>query len=329
MSVYLSPRFLLASLLLGSASLSASEQAFARSDEWSRETAVASHPGTPPVARAPQLAVENFSECLRKESPVLDWAWLFQTHSLSKQDGFLTYLSVYPNRRIPILDELKQGPAHERWQVHFEAAEERLVSALFQASDRPMTPGPVFGLALQACRDFMGGAQDPLCAALILHNAFRTMGRNRQAILDPLPGFPGHTRDLNPYWYRANPEFWNSVFPMIQDSLLSLRTDGKGDRFGEWYHFFGILAFTVHEAALRGAGDGPTPDDLWLAELATRANRVLNPVLAGGQEDPAKARVDLDTVEVAKAWFFAPSRPISEDTCRTREGYVAHGRQLL
>ena len=278
--------------------------------------------GSPMPARAarvseePQLAVAPFAGCLASEAPTLSWRALAVRHALSKQDGFLTFLSVYPNRRIPLLDRLKQEPAHRRWQVAFEAAEERLVTQLYLLSEAPLLPGPVFHEALAACRASRLAvvSDDVLCATLILHNALRTMGRHAQAVLD-------ETQDLNPHWYRANPAFWNEVFPLIQSSLISLRPDGRGDRFGEWYHFFGILAFAVHEAALRGADDAPEPEDLWLAELATQANRVLNPLLAGGQEAPEKARLDLDSLEVAKAWFFA--RPVVSTPCDLPGAYVA------
>jgi hypothetical protein len=276
---------------------------------------IATFPEVSEAAISPeaQLNLPGFSSCLIRhgngpEDARFDWRGMRGHYGFSGSDGYLTYLSVYPNRRVPVLEQLKQERAHERWQIAFEAAEERLVSQLFLASDAPLLPGPVFGLAIDSCRE-AGLAlpeSDPFCATLILHNSFRTMGRHRQAIHG--------SRDLNPHWFRANPEFWKQVFPEIREQLIPLRRDGGGDRFGEWYHLFGILSFSLHEGAFRG--------DLWLSELAANANRILNPLLAGGTLPPDKARLDLDTVELAKEWFFRPTAPGTEEECLRRDTYV-------
>jgi|GEM_PF-6304252 len=276
-----------------------------------------------------QLNVPGFAGCLAEplghraiESPVIRRAY-----SLGATDGLLLYLSVYPGvRPAGPLGWWLQDQAHQAWQTGLERAEEKLLPVLLEAAERSeregsfegsLTPGTLFANALESCRRFGPQAgvleDDPLCAAVISHNALRTLGRHRRAVgVDPRLN---RTVDLNPDWFKLRRGFWLERIPFIQMALLPLRPSGEGDRFGEWYHFFGILAFGLRDHAVNG--------NLRQTWLAVRMNQVLNPVLAGGFEEPEKARLDRDSAGVVASLLFAPRFSVRGDCEQDRDLYVA------
>ena len=97
--------------------------------------------------------------------------------------------------------------------------------------------------------------------------------------------------------------------------MISLRRDEGGDRWGEWYHFFGIFAYAMHERVAHGKTDG--------ADFVARMNKLLNPLLVGEPEEPAKAQLDRDSIEVARAYL----KGVTDDgaSCADRSRYVASG----
>ena len=256
----------------------------------------------------PQLNVPGFAACLREplKGRTPDFRTLTVSHALGATDGLLLYLSVYPGvRPAGRMGWVVQQAAHRYWQTALESAEERLLPLLLDAADQAeyngdssgvLTPGVLFDFALQACRE--AGARsaavvdDPLCAAVISHNVLRTLGRNHRAVgADP---WLGRVVDLNPDWFQRDRANWLREIPRIQVALIPLRADSQGDRYGEWYHFFGILAFGLRDQAVHG--------DLMQTWLAVRMNQVLNPILAGGAEEPEKARLDRDSAQVVAAF---------------------------
>ena len=90
-----------------------------------------------------------------------------------------------------------------------------------------------------------------------------------------------------------------------------MRKDGA-EKFGEWYHFFGILAFSVRELAVNGSVDA--------VESAVRWNRRLNPILAGDFEEPEKARLDEDSVKVSEELVALVQSGASLEPFRSPQG---------
>ena len=280
-----------------------------------------------------QLNVPGFAACLSEPLEYLpvDISGMRAAHGLGPTDGLLLYLSVYPGVRPGGgLGWWVQDQAHDKWQTQFERAEEELLSVLLDAAEASegeggregiLTPGTLFAGALDACRRHGPQAlilhDDPLCAAVISHNALRTLGRHRRALgVDP---WLRRTVDLNPGWFKLRRRFWLVRIPAIQRALLPLRASGEGDRFGEWYHFFGILAFGLRDYAVN--------HNLQQTWLAVRMNQVLNPILAGGFEEPEKARLDRDSAGVVASMVYGLRFPVGGDCKRDRSLYVAGGME--
>jgi hypothetical protein len=269
-------------------------------------------PGAAHAAVPPQLNVSGFAYCLAQEAPRVDLGAEARDNGFSATDGLLLYLSVYPGKRFPAPIGNLQESAHERWAVALEPRERQLAASLaarLGEAPESVAPAPFFGEALGACD---GGV---FCAALISHNVLRTLGRHAQAIYqDPLTGA---TRDLNPAWFTDDREAWLGRIPGLQPLLLNLRPDHGGDGWGEWYHFFGVLAFAIHELALHSPAAG-----IGNVEIVVRLNELLNPLLAGGPESPEKARLDRDSVAVD--WSFVSGEGRSPaGSCDDRASYVA------
>jgi hypothetical protein len=258
-----------------------------------------------------QLNAPGFAYCLAQDAPQVDLGGMRADFALGDFDLLLLYLSVYPGKRIPGLAETFQTPAHDRWARAFERPEKSLAETLrarVARGDPPgsLAPGPFFKDALEAC----GGS--PFCAALISHNVIRTLGRHAEAIYrSPLSG---RAEDLNPDWYRSEEALWLLEIPQIQALFTSLRIDGGGDRYGEWYHFFGILTFSIHEMALH--------QKMRNMDLIVRLGEILNPLLAAGAEVPEKAALDRDSVEIA--WLFIRNDRLAAPaaSCTDRAAYV-------
>ena len=267
----------------------------------------------------PQLNVPGFAYCLAQEAPRVDLDAERSAHGMSEKDLLLLYLSVYPGKRLPAPLSLLQDSAHKRWTIAFEDREKLLAERILaRAGSAPgsLAPSRLFRDALEVCG--AGGGNSPFCAALISHNVLRTLGRHAQAIYrNPLTG---QTQDLNPGWFRSDSERWLEQIPRLQSLLMSLRPDEQGDGWGEWYHFFGILSFSIHELALRQGISG--------VDLVVRLNELLNPLLAGGPETPEKARLDRDSVQVD--WDFVRGEGLAAvGSCDERASYVAASKSTI
>jgi hypothetical protein len=260
--------------------------------------------GISAIAATPQLNVRGFADCLKEKQSSVDLDFTRATYSPGDFDWMLPYLAFYP-AHWPFLIEGERDRALKRWSGDFSGQEASLATALADLADRgtAVYPGDAFGIALGFCR------QDPadlFCASLVLHNVLRTFGRHDQAV--------DGNEDLNPAWFQSEHADWARRLPRIQARLIPLRTDGGGDRWGEWYHFFGIFTYAIHEMAAHG--------ELTSADLAARMNDLLNPLLVGSEEDPAKAQVDQDSVEVARRYLNATRAPI-RPSCDSVSAYVS------
>ncbi len=238
-------------------------------------------------------------------------------YAFSLADGFLLYLSLYADLRLPLLNAT-QARAFAAWDTRFND-EGGAVAVWIEAAAsgaEPITPGALFGAARDVCSRSYPPSTAGFCAAITLHNVLRTLGRTSTYI-----GKDG--TNYLPHWYRDDPSRWAQATPRVQARLISLRADGGGDRWGEWYHTAGVVAYAMHEAALLSLAGG---------ELVTRVvvalNQIFNPCLAGGPEDPIKARIDRDAAQVGA--LFAASRaapapgnaPEWRRACVARRGYV-------
>lgn len=258
-----------------------------------------------------QLHPRRFAACLKETIPSADVA---STRAIGKSHGFgnldllLIHLAVYPGVQIPAVSLLLQSKAKLWWTDWYNLRERTLAESIvdFGAHSRTLFPRDLFADALKSC-----GKGDFFCASLIAHNVLRTLGRYPQGIYrNPLTG---KSTDYNPAWFKAERDKWIASNPATQTSLIPLRPDGSGDRWGEWYHFYGILTYALHEVAL-----GKRPASV---EFVVRMNEVLNPLLAGGKEEPEKARLDRDSIEVAQ-WFLTDTHPPKVD-CSKAATYVA------
>ena len=269
----------------------------------------------------PQLNTSAFACCLAlgggSDAVFVNLTEAKNAYAFSLADGFLLYLSLYADLRLPLLNAT-QARAFAAWDTRFND-EGGAVAVWIEAATsgaEPITPGALFGAARDVCSLSYPPSTAGFCAAITLHNVLRTLGRTSTYI-----GKDG--TNYLPHWYRDDPSRWAQATPRVQARLISLRADGGGDRWGEWYHTAGVVAYAMHEAALLSLAGG---------ELVTRVvvalNQIFNPCLAGGPEDPIKARIDRDAAQVGA--LFAASRaapapgnaPEWRRACVARRGYV-------
>ena len=280
---------------------------------------------SPPPKAPPQLNITSFANCLRARLPAinndepLDLATIHDSWNLTATDGLLVYVSLYAGKRLPVLNATVQEPAYKRWALRFErqgAALARALRARTDTADTPVliTPADVFADGLAACGGGGGGGggsggdgEDPsaaaFCALVAGHNVLRALGR-------PDTYTDRNGKDYLPAWYKSDVDGWAAAARAIRARLFPLRRDGPernkttnatvpGQPWGSWYHLFGLALYTVHEAAVLPGG---LPSGAAWAALVARLNQILNPLFAGGTEDPAKAAIDRDAVRVAAAF---------------------------
>ena len=81
------------------------------------------------------------------------------------------------------------------------------------------------------------------------------------------------------------------------------------ERWGCWYHSFGLMAFGVHEMSLNpNIGHYET-------KFAVLMEVLLNTAIAGAPENKVKAQVDRDTVEVIFDLLTNNFAPMDQATC--------------
>lgn len=241
----------------------------------------------------PQLHLKSFAACLREAAPFPDLEYVRIRHDLGAFDLLLPYLAFYPGARPPAPFDEPQVRAHRRWAENWAWFENEL--ALKLAGGERTSPADLLKFAAARC-------DGVFCGALVVHNTLRALGRNHR-------GGPN-----NPAWFEDNHDFWLAQVEPIRAKLFPLRASGRGDRYGEWYHFFGVLTFALRDAALHG--------DFKQTELAVRLNDFFNPVLVGKSMPPEKARLDRDYVDVVRTYLSDEAvSPVAP--CSDREAYVA------
>jgi hypothetical protein len=251
-----------------------------------------------------QLNIEGFAQCLNERQAV-DWNVIERSYSFGAFDLLLPFLAVYPGTRAPPPISFVQDAANDAWSTQWEKRESALAQRL--AAQPPRAPGELFAQALAVCPK-----ADSFCAVLMAHNVLRTLGRYPQGESHDASG---EGTDYNPEWFRSRRSEWIAAIPRIQAAMISLRADGGGDRWGEWYHAFGIVAYAVHAIEMGSGSD-------WV-DFVAGMNEILNPWLAGGPEDPAKARLDHDSARMAWIYLKEAPQPLAGLDCAAARAYVA------
>jgi hypothetical protein len=250
------------------------------------------------TAAEPQLNIDGFAQCLSQKQAPVRFEPIQSRYQFSNTDFILPYLAVYAGNRMPLIRRA-QEKAHKRWAESWETLESELVRRL--APLGVLTPDRLYAEALTLC-----SADDVFCAVLTTHNVLRTLGRHTTAI-------EKNGRDNNPVWFKSERDHWLGEIPKLQENLFSLRRNNSGDRWGDWYHFFGVFVFAIHELALNGEIDS--------ARYAARMNQILNPIFTGHFQDPDYAQVDRDAVEVVWKHLKGTAEATNVD-CSSREAYV-------
>jgi hypothetical protein len=247
-------------------------------------------------ASAAELNVEGFASCLGSESASINLSALQSQYHFNDLDLLIFYLAAYPGEELPLVPGFIQTRAEAQWGAPFESQGSALASQFLRMP--PHTPQDAFRAGLSVC------SGDVFCAALTVQNVFRTLGRYQQSIVANV--------DYNPDWFKSNRDQWIAFVPVIQSSMISLRVDGGGDRFGEWYHVFGVLAYAIDQMALGHSESSVSK----IVDL----NNLLDKELTGNNEDPAKAQIDQDSVVMS--WDFLGGNTVSAGDCSSAAAYV-------
>lgn len=304
------------SLAVSSASLAAESPLAA--DEYPVFDPAVMSPLTSTASATAQLNPQGFAACLAREAfyqgSRLSLRELKARENLGPLDLFLPYLAIYPGKQLPLWPQSLQRRAQERWSYSWDIPSRQLAERMLEDSrsaSAPWTPADWFRAGLSACQ------ADVFCAVLVTHNVLRTLGRHEQGwTTEPGPAGPV-ARDYNAPWFSLRRAFWIGEIPALQSQLMPLRPDSGGDRWGEWYHFFGVLSFVLHESSARGSLLG-------VREIV-KLNDRFNEWLVGSPEGAEKARLDLDAIEASRLFVSALTdpAPIPAYDCSLPSTYVA------
>lgn len=250
-----------------------------------------------------ELNIRGFASCLAGVENDFDLDLIALRNGLGHGDLVLTYLSVYAGNSYPRPIQYFRDRAHARWAEAMEEQEAQLAQKLATVDERSiLTPADMFREALGIC-----GMKDIFCAALISHNVLRTIGRNQTAIL--------RGRDLNPRWFKSNREFWINQSPRLAHAMISLRSAPGGERYGEWYHFFGLLTMSIREVIVLQM--------IKPVRAIAFISKILNPWVARGAEEPHKVRLDRDSISVASLYLKRRDLVRTGNAqCSTREAFA-------
>ena len=226
-----------------------------------------------------------------------------RNYNFSIVDGLLTYLALYPGERLPgVINTTIQQPAFERWSTAFDSQSFELASWMRDANaSTAFTPGLIYGKSRTLC-------MDAFCAALVMHNTFRVLGRHATYV--------SHGTNYLPLWWQRDVAGWEAASTRLQTRMMSLRRNESGERWGPLYHTAGLIAYGIHESALLGEQT---------AEIITEIVARLNSVVPPG-EDPVKQQIDRDAAQMAA--LFVAGKTVDGPpsawarACGEREGYV-------
>lgn len=257
--------------------------------------------GLPAFARGSVLRVRDWASCLKLEMGGLSLAQesraIQARYRFNSQDLLLPYLALYSGVRFPGgLPRDWQTQAQIWWADAWSVSEARLaydLVALAQSSGpNSISINQLLSLTYKSCK-----TGDLFCSSLLLHNVLRTIGRYTTAReLNPVNG---NYYDHNPEWFKENKVFWQQNRALIDRALFPISQNLSGERFGGWYHLFGILAYGTRLLALsEGDRDALTP----LKTILT-INRYGNPLFTWGGtlQDNEGAERDQDVVHVLDA----------------------------
>lgn len=265
--------------------------------------------GDDPDPMPPQLITDAYAACLAGADtggPLVkpDKKAIRDKHGLTEFDMAIIHLAFYTGQRYGgMLEDKFQEPAYQRWSVPFWPQEAIVADAIDEAEQegKAITPALVFRAGYDACGDAW-------CALLVGHNTLRTLGRWETGVTED-------GRDLNPTWFNERKDYWTERQSALQAALVPLRVDGGGDRWGEMYHGFGMMVWTLHESCIKP----PRPRAVVKSEgdLVAELQKVVAPVT------PEKLSCDHDHVSVIDLWTHGEfPEKLSTGACDARETYV-------
>lgn len=127
-------------------------------------------------------------------------------------------------------------------------------------------------------------------------------------------------KQFNAPWFENNKTKWvNEWIPLISKQMIPLERQGYvlSERWGAYYHVFGLFAFGLHEMALFGKEIGTDLD-----KFVVLMNQILNPFLAGGKENPVKHEIDKQAVDIIFGVVQNAGRNVMPHNCDNSKGYV-------
>ncbi len=274
-------------------------------------------------AQAEQLDPIPYAQCLGEAGAQPMSHRTVDIYEFGLTDFLLPYLAVYSGDRLPapIITQIQQI-AHWRWAQRFESAESCLAERLAQEAPRgeALDPGQAFAWSHSCCLQSDSRHDDLFCAGLVAHNVFRTLGRYPRGIERTLElekngdiRIGAGTRDYNPEWFRSQEKLWIERSSQIAERMISIRKDGGGDKWGEWYHSFGVMAYTWRSVALG------IPVSVVKAEV--RASHLIAPAppfipMFWGP----KSQIDLESIRIAVLLHRGVQSPTL--SCRDRDAYL-------
>jgi hypothetical protein len=219
----------------------------------------------------------------------------------------LAHLAVYPGYRIPLLSRWLQISAYNQWSVQWWQKESLLVDKLvtFSQDDAPqMTPADLFGMAAGICEN------DVFCAALICHNVLRTLGRHSIWNRDETG------KDLNPNWLD---ERVLGYLPAIQTAMIDLQPNDAGDKWGQWYHIFGVMSWGLAaHATFTDTSTTPSPFAAFLTKKVACSHFYWARLWAGNHALIKKAQIDSDAADMTNhfvgLYFFGAKESSNNST---------------
>lgn len=271
-----------------------------------------------------QLNTDAFSKCLQADMPKEDLKEVGGHLRLGHLETvqLASYLALYPAQTRGWSAWLIQKRAFKRWSKAYWDVEavvaEKLQQRGMDDEQKHIYPAQVWRDALDACETHRKDVtHNPVCAAVVLHNVFRAVGRWRKYI-----DADNKNKSYLPTWYTKDAEMWQKTWQRaVHRKLISLQRDGGGENYGPWYHMWGIMAYGSVSYIKYGASASSS-----ITKVLASMNAVVNPYINGNTLSPEKARLDKDFAELSWAQMRqfgeGPASSYDAAVCRSRAGYV-------
>jgi hypothetical protein len=243
----------------------------------------------------PQLRVDNYVACLRNGAAPIDMdAYAGEinvgTGSYAK---LLAFLAGYPDAR-PFGTGWLIDRAIKRWATPYVEKEAVVVRRLFEWSkteaEDSITPSMLWKVANEAC----GGTQHPMCAAITLHNVMRALGRSSRYgknVKDRKKWLPtwwfsdlnmpaGVSKEDKQQERKVTNAIRRVLIPLqrcLAEDTHCLKRESR-EKWGQWYHGYGVMAFGIHSYMTLGAKIGSSA-----ANFAVLMNKVQGHRLNGAK----------------------------------------------